>query len=298
MEDLEVRGRAPLTTKHYQAALDSFTDWLAAQTGRSIDDLVTDDVDDTRLHAYQLFLARRRERRSGRPIVASTRNLYLTPLRELLRYARRRRHLPLPDPDEAAPRARERDVEIRHITRDEYERLRDAVDLTKGTGLRDRTIIEALFGSGARVSELSSLTIRGVDLRRREVQIIGKGSKSRLVFLTEEAAGWIERYLGTRSDECPALFVTSKGEVRKLSVRQIERVVERAAIRAKLPFKVSPHWLRHSRLTIVARHSGVEVAQRVAGHSSLQTTARYLHVTDSHLRALYDQAERADRTSG
>lgn len=295
IEDLEILGRAPLTAKHYQANLGLLVEWLVTQTGKAAAELSATDVDEEQLRSYQLFLARRRDPRTGRPVSAATRNLYLTPLRRLLHYARRRRGLALPDPEVAVPRAKERDREIRHLTREEYERLRDAVDLSKLTGIRDRALIEALFGSGARVSELVNMTVRGVDLQRREVQIVGKGGKARIVFLTEEAAGWIGRYLATRSDDCVALFVSAKGEARRLGVRQVERVVEKAATRAALPLKVSPHWLRHSRITIVARHSGVEVAQRVAGHSSLQTTARYLHVTDTHLRALYDQAERADR---
>lgn len=295
IEDLEIGGRSGLTAKHYLASLDFFIEWLAFQTAKAQQQLTTADVDEERLRTYQLFLARRRHPYSGKPIVAATRNIYLTALRRMLHYGRRRLHLGLPDPDETVQRARERDVEIRHLAREEFERLRNAVDLTKKAGLRDRAIIEALFGSGARVSEVSALTIRGCDLHRREAQIIGKGSKARLVLLTEEAAAWIERYLAARTDDCDALFVTTKGGPRKLGVRQIQRVVETAATRAGLPFKVSPHWLRHSRLTIVSRHSGVEIAQRVAGHSSLQTTARYLHVTDSQLRALYDQAERADR---
>ncbi len=296
VEDVEIRGKAEATAKHYAAYLDTFLDWLGFHAHKERISLRADDIDTERLRAYQLFLARRRDARTGRPIGAPTRNLYVTALREFLKYARHRRGLDVPDPIAALPRAKERDVEIRRLGRDEFERLLNAIDLTRPGGLRDRTILETLFGSGARVSELASLTIRGVDLRRREIQVIGKGSKARLVLLTEEAAGWIERYLATRRDECPALFVTIKGRIsRPLGVRQIERIVERAAARAGLPFKVSPHWLRHSRLTIVARYSGVEVAQRVAGHASLQTTARYLHVTDSQLRALYDQAERADR---
>jgi integrase/recombinase XerD len=296
LEDLEIRGKSVMTARHYGAYLDTFIRWLAFTRHAERDAVTTADIDSERLRAYQLFLARRRDARSGRAIGPATRNLYVTAVRELLKYARHRRGLDVPDPADALPRAKERDVEIRRLGRDEYTRLRDAVDLAKPAGLRDRAIIEALFGSGARVSEIAALTIRAVDLKRREVEVVGKGAKSRLVLLTEEAAAWIERYLATRRDDCPALFVTVKAKtVRGLSVRQIERIVERAAMRAGLPFRVSPHWLRHSRLTIVARHSGVEVAQRVAGHSSLQTTARYLHVTDSQLRARYDEAERADR---
>lgn len=295
LEEIEIRGKSAMTAKHYGAYLDAFAEWLAFQSHREVAALCAADITADRLREYQLALARRRDRRTGRPIAAATRNLYATALREFMKYARHRRSVDLPDPAESLPRAKERDVEIRRLGGDEYERMRLAIDLAKPAGLRDRAILEALFGTGARVSEIASLTRRGLDLGRREVQILGKGSKSRLVFVTEEAAEWVRRYLDTRRDEHPAVFVSTRGAPRPLSTRQIERIVGGAALRAGLPFSVSPHWLRHSRLTIVARHTGVEVAQRVAGHASLQTTARYLHVTDSQLRELYDKADRAER---
>lgn len=295
LEEIEIRGKSPMTAKHYGAYLAAFAEWLAFALHRDTADLATDDITADRLREYQLALARRRDRRTGRPIGAATRNLYTTALRELMKYARQRRSVDLPEPADALPRAKERDVEIRRLGADEYQRMRDAIDLAKPSGLRDRAILEALFGTGARVSEIASLTRRGLDLERREVQILGKGAKSRLVFVTTEAAEWVKRYLDTRRDEHPAVFVSSRGAPRPLSTRQIERIVGGAALRAGLPFSVSPHWLRHSRLTIVARHTGVEVAQRVAGHASLQTTARYLHVTDSQLRELYDKADQAER---
>ncbi len=297
LEDLEINGRSDLTSKRYGGALRTFADWLSFQVHRAVTELKIEDITEERLRLYRLFLARRRDKRSGRPLVAATRNGHQIALRQFLTYCARRRRLDVPDPKESLPLARERDKEIRHLARDEFKRMLEAVDLSKPNGLRDRTIIEALFGSGVRVSELASLTIRQVDLERREIEVIGKGGKSRLVVLTEEAAGWVRRYLEQRTDDHPALFVgTSRLGLGKLGVRQIERIVGAAARRAGLPFAVSPHWLRHSRLTVVARHAGVHAAQRIAGHASLQTTARYLHVSDAQLKALYDQAEKADRS--
>lgn len=296
LEDLEIRGRADLTAKRYGAYLDTFVEWLSFQTGSTPDELRIQDVTDERLRAYRLFLARRRDPRSGKPIGPGTRNLYQVALRNLLRYCGRQRHLPVPDAEATLTLAKERDIEIRHLQRDEVVRLRDAVDPKRPNGLRDRTIVETLFGTGVRVSELAALTRRQVDLKRREVEVVGKGGHSRLVIVTKEAADWIARYLATRTDDHPALFVTPYGgSLNALGVRSIEKIVERAALRAALPFRVSPHWLRHSRLTALARHAGVQVAQRIAGHASLATTSRYLHVTDTQLRELYDKADQADR---
>lgn len=299
LEDLEISGRSALTVRRYGAYLATFVDWLAFSVRKDRDALRTAELTDERLRQYRLFLSRRRDPTSGRPIGPGTRNLYAIALRNLLKYCLRQRKLSVPDPDDILVLAKERDVEIRHLDRDEVTRLCKAVDLARPTGLRDRAILEVLFGTGVRVSELAAFTIRQVDLERREAEAIGKGGRSRLILLTEEAAGWLRRYLGSRTDDHPALFVgTTRRELRPLSVRQIQRIVDDASRRAGLPFRVSPHWLRHSRLTALARHSGVQVAQRIAGHTSLATTSRYLHVTDAHLRKAFDDAERADSSGG
>jgi site-specific recombinase XerD len=294
IEDLEINGRSALTARRYAAYLATFLKWLAFRNATTTEALTTNDLTDERLREYRLFLARRRDPQSGRPVGPGTRNLYVIVLRNLLRYCRRR-HLSVPDPDETLDLANERDVEIRHLGRDEVDRIRQAVDLSSPTGLRDRTIVEVLFGTGVRVSELAALTIRQVDLGERAAEVIGKGGRSRLILFTEEAAAWLQRYLETRTDDHPSLFLNSKSRTLKaLGVRQIQKIVDQASKRAGLPFRVSPHWFRHSRLSALAQHAGVQVAQRIAGHSSIATTSRYLHVSDPHLRKAFDDAERAN----
>jgi integrase/recombinase XerD len=297
LEDLEIRGRSPLTARNYAQYLDTFFEWLGFQAHASTDDLTPADITEDRLRAYRLFLARRRDPRTGRPVGAATRNLYQIGLRNFLRYCARRRHLEVPDPETNLELAKERDIEIRHLQREELERMLGAIDEKRPNGLRDRAIVEALFGTAVRVSELAAMTRRQVDLHKREVQVIGKGGKARLVLISTEAAAWIERYLASRGDDHPALFISKyRGQLTPLGVRRIQKIVEDAALRAGLPFKVSPHWLRHSRLTLIARYGkDLQVAQRVAGHASLSTTSRYLHVTDSQLRTIYDQADEAYR---
>lgn len=219
-----------------------------------------------------------------------------------MRYCRRRRQLPVPDPEEILQLAKERDLEIRHLERDEAVRIAEAVPLGSPTGPRDRAVIETLFGTAVRVSELVGLTRRQVNLDRREAEVIGKGGRARLVLLTKDAAHWLRRYLETRSDDSPYLFISrrrdDKGSPNRLSVRQVQRIVDEAAQRAGMPFRVSPHWFRHGRLSLLARFSGVHVAQRIAGHRSLQTTSRYLHLGDQVLKTLYDQADEAGKAEG
>jgi integrase/recombinase XerD len=298
LEELEISGRATITARRYHDYLVAFADWLARTTGREIGALSIADIDEERLRQYRLYLARRRDARTGDLVAPATRNLYQIAVRNLLRYCQQR-HLPVPDPTGSLPLARERDLEIRHLERDEVARMADAIPLDQRTGLRDRAILETLFGTGMRLSELVALKIRQVNLDTRETEVVGKGGKSRLVLLTTAAAGWLRRYLQSREDDSPYVFVSNrrdaKGLLRSLTGRQVQRVIDLAARRAGLPFRISPHWLRHSRLTLLSRYSGVEVAQRIAGHASLNTTARYLHASNPHLKRAFDEAEEAAR---
>ncbi len=283
--------------RNYAQYLGTFSEWLARILGKDRDALTTADLTAERLRQYRLYLARRRDPRDGAPIAAATRNLYQIALRNFLRYSGQRRHLAVPDPEAELPLAKARDLEIRHLEPAEALRIAEAVSLDAPTGLRDRAIIAMLFGTAVRVSELVSLTIRQVNLERREAEVVGKGGRARLVLLTKDAAHWCRRYLESRADESPHLIVSNRRDdaafLKPLSIRQVQRIVDGAARRAGVPFRVSPHWFRHGRLSLLARYSGVQVAQRIAGHSSLQTTSRYLHLSDAHLRSLFDQAEEA-----
>jgi integrase/recombinase XerD len=295
IEELEIDGRSALTAKRYGHYLATFLEWLAFRASAPAGSLTAADLTDERLREYRLFLSRRRDPQTGKPIGPGTRNLYVVVLRNLLRYCRRR-HIAVPDPEETLQLAKERDVEIRHLGWDEVDRIRGAIELSTTTGLRDRAIVEVLFGTAVRVSELAGLTVRAVDLGQRAAEVVGKGGRSRLVLFTEDAVGWLRRYLETRTDGHPALFVNMKRrEPKALSVRQVQRIVDEASRRAGLPFRVSPHWFRHSRLTALAQHAGVQVAQRIAGHTSIATTSRYLHVSDPHLRKAFDEADAAVR---
>jgi site-specific recombinase XerD len=297
VEEVEIRGRSALTARRYDAYTRTFIDWLATWRHKDSPSLEPHDIDAEALRQYRLYLARRRDPADGHVIGPGTRNLYSIALRGFLKYCARRGQR-VPDAEEHLELAKVRDLEIRHLERTEVERIAAAVRLDSPTGLRDRAVIEVLFGTGVRVSELAAMRRRQVNLERREAEVVGKGGHSRLVLLTKDSAHWARRYLESRNDDSPWLFVSNRraedGVLRALSVRQIQRLVDAAAKRAGVPFRVSPHRFRHGRLTVVARHLGVEAAQRVAGHASLATTSRYLHVTNPALRAGYDEAERLE----
>jgi integrase/recombinase XerD len=220
--------------------------------------------------------------------------------------------LDVPAPDTVVL-AKVGDQTTRHLEVHEFQLLVDAIPKDSAHRLRDRALLEVLFATGCRLSELCGLTRRRVNLKTREVEVIGKGKKARGTFLTDEAADWLQRYLNTRRDESPHVFISSQsvrnvrdpktGQKRPtkgvypLSPRQVETIVSHLALRAGLPEHFSPHWFRHGRLTIMARHSGLLAAQELAGHASPQTTRRYTRITSSELKKHFDDADREERRS-
>lgn len=306
---LSLAGRSERTLGHYRDYLDDFLRYAAANgvpgsapATRLTRELVTD---------YQLHLAARPGRRPGtQRLSVASRNLYAVALRGLLRHGVADLKLALPAPDTVII-AKVGEQAMRRMDTDDYQRLVEALPADTPNSLRDRALIEVLFATGCRLSELCTLTRRRVNLKTREVEVLGKGRKIRGTFLTESAADWLEKYLATRKDEEPFLFV-SRQRVRRLrdartgekvarrgiyplAPRSVQELVERLARRAGLPEDFSPHWFRHGRLTIVARHAGLLAAQELAGHASPNTTRRYTKITSAELKRHFDEADRRER---
>jgi site-specific recombinase XerD len=168
-------------------------------------------------------------------------------------------------------------------------------DTTKKEGIRDRAILETLFSTGLRVSELTSLNRDHIN-DRREFGIVGKGGKERVVFLSEDAANWIDRYLAARNDTFKPLFIrfqgkvdpNNNGEAMRLTSRSIERIVEKYVKEAGLPVKATPHTLRHSFATdLLINGADIRSVQEMLGHSNIATTQIYTHVTNKHLKDVH-----------
>ncbi len=186
------------------------------------------------------------------------------------------------------------------LTREELDRLFKAVDHTKKSGQRDIAILETLYSTGLRVSELASLNRNQVDLKRREFMVRGKGSKPRLVFLSEKASGIIKSYLKTRNDNFQPLFINSQkttdianDEAKRLTTVSIENIVRKYALKAGIIKKVTPHTLRHSYATeLLLNGADIRSVQELLGHSSITTTQIYTHVTDKKLREIHEKYHR------
>ena len=158
-------------------------------------------------------------------------------------------------------------------------------------GLRDKAILETLFSTGLRVSELVSLNSAQIDLERHEIGVTGKGDKIRVVPLSDTAAQWIRRYLQSRRDHFKPLFIRYSGAIKtekngekmRLTARSIQNIVTKYAKRCGLPIKASPHTLRHGFATYLAEEGANPAAlQILLGHESLENTTRYVHASDKY----------------
>jgi len=172
---------------------------------------------------------------------------------------------------------------------EEVDRLLAAPDLATARGLRDRAMLEVLYATGLRVSELAGLDLDAVDRQARVVRVLGKGGKERMVPYGAPAARALDAYLDRRATARGAVFVNRRGG--RLSVRSIHTIVRRAARAAGVTRRVSPHTLRHTFAThLLDRGADLRVIQELLGHSRLSTTQRYTHVSMAQLLKTYEAA--------
>lgn len=310
LQHLVLKGRSDRTLEGYGAYLEEFVEFAGAHGVPPT--APATKLDRELLTAFQVRLATRHGP-NGKKLSLATRNLFGSAVRGMLRHGVTVLDLKLPAPDTVVL-AKVGDRGTRRMDTDDFERLVTAIPRDSQHALRDRAMLEVLFATGCRLSELCGLTRRRVNLKTREVEVIGKGKKVRGTFLTEGAADWLQRYLNTRRDESPYLFIsrqtvrhlpdvktgerTPKKDLYPLHPNTVEHIVKQLALRAGLPDEFSPHWFRHGRLTIVARHAGLLAAQELAGHSSPETTKRYTKITGSELKKHFDDADRAERRPG
>lgn len=285
LEYLEVeRGRSARTVRNYHFYLNRFSDWAGAPSPARI----TEDL----VRKYRLYLNREIEGRDEVNLKKSTQNYHLIALRSFLRYLAKRDIKSLsPNKIELAKQGTRKvefleDEELRRL----FGVLQDASGLI---GKRDRAIVAMLFSTGLRVSELAGLKIEQVNIKRDEFTVKGKGSKHRVVFLSDDAKRAIKEYLGARRDTSPYLFVShdrAKGSrgAKAISPRTVQRVIERYAIEAGITKKITPHTLRHTFATdLLQNGADIRSVQAMLGHESITTTQVYTHVTNRQLKQVH-----------
>lgn len=288
IEHLEVEGgRSRKTAENYKLYLERFVEFT--------DNIEVSKISTELVRKYRLWL--NRYVNNNDDILATiTQSYHLIALRGFLRYLSNRDIDSLSPDKITLPKVSRKQVTF--LYRDEITRLLAEIDTSTEQGLRDRAIIELLFSSGLRVSELVGLNRDNINLKRREFMVRGKGQKDRPVFISQAAADHINNYLETRTDSLPALFISysrnvspeTTGDYRRLTARSVQRMLSQYTRLAGITKHVSPHTMRHSYATdLLMNGADIRSVQSMLGHSNISTTQVYTHVTDEHLRDTYEQ---------
>lgn len=280
LEHTEIeRGRAVKTIENYDRYLTRFFAWS------KITD--TNQITEEKIREFRLWL--NRQPGTGKDTLKRrTQNYYLIAMRAFLKFLRKR-DIPSLSPEKIElAKVPERSLDL--INDVELERLMKATDGASEKSLRDKAILELLFSTGLRVSELCGLD-SDIDLTRDELSVRGKGDKVRVVFISDTAKDAVRAYLKARKDMHEALFVNhaqGKKKNERITPRSVERMIKIYSAKAGITKKVTPHVLRHSFATdLLSNGADIRSVQALLGHASINTTQIYTHVTDSHLRDVH-----------
>lgn len=287
------RNYSKFTIRNYTHYLLMFRTWFEKHYEQEYIEKLTSEM----VRRYRLFLARF-EGKDGKRLSPTTQSYYIISLRAFLKYCAKKGIKSLSPEKIDLPKGEDR--RIRFLDREQVERLLMAPDTSTVWGLRDRTILEVLFSTGLRVSEMAKLDLDKIDLKQREFGILGKGRRMRVVFLSPRACDWLDRWMSARVDPYRALWVripksgdydpAISGEKARLSVRGIQRIVEKYRREAGIAFSVSPHVLRHSfATTLLQGGADLRSVQEMLGHKNVATTQIYTHVTNPQLKAMHDK---------
>lgn len=290
------KGLSPVTTRNYHNFLRTFSGWLK-DTNLSV--LKPHELTPEHIWNYRLYLSRKKDSK-GRYIKKTTQNYYLIALRNLVNYFSARDIISLPAEKIKLPKLTDKDKAIKFLRFDQIEKLLAMPDVKNVEGLRDRTMLEVLFSTGMRVSELTSLNIRMFNLKELqsgkfseyELNISGKGGSTRVVYFSERSLKWLAEYLKTRNDLYPPLFINyhkdKEDNEHRLTPRSVERFVRKYTSMAGLPVEATPHTLRHSFATDLLTHGAdMRSVQELLGHKNIVTTQIYTHVTNQQLKDVH-----------
>ena len=290
LEYLEIeKNCSKLTIRDYRHYLEIFNLWFSENmAGKAIADL-----DLATVRKYRVFLANRVDAK-GLTLKRVTQNYYVIALRSFLRFLIKNDYETLEPSKIDLPKTESRSLKF--LEKEQVDRLVTACDTSKEEGIRDRTILELLFSTGLRVSELVKLNKDQINLDRREFGVIGKGGRARIVFVSDRAAQWITNYLKKREDVFKPLFIRysgkviedNSGEKMRLTARSIERIVKKYVRAVRLPVDATVHTLRHSFATdLLTNGADIRSVQEMLGHKNIATTQIYTHITNKQLREVH-----------
>jgi len=294
LEHLQIeRNVSPLTIRNYQHYLLRFNKWFSEASSTPSDPTaITNDT----IRRFRIFLSRYADAHQM-TLKRVTQNYHLIALRAFLRYLAKRDIKALSP--EKIDLAKAESRSLKFLNHEQLMRLVNQPDMSTPQGERDKAILELLFSTGLRVSELTKLNREHLDLKSREIGIIGKGGRPRVVFISDEAAKWLEYYLRARDETYKPLFIRYSGkkadpakgeEAMRLTARSVQRLVEKYVKKAHLPVKITPHGLRHTFATdLLSSGADLRAIQEMLGHKNISTTQIYTHVTNPQLKAIHQK---------
>src|SRR6266702_5178108 len=290
LEYMEIeKNCSKLTIRDYLHYLEVFEDWFV----KNDPDKTHEDINLDLIRKYRVYLSNKVDNK-GLTLKRFTQNYYVIALRSFLRYLVKNDHKTLEPSKIDLPKTESRSLKF--LEKEQIEQLITAVDTSKEEGIRDRAIMELLFSTGLRVSELVKLNHKNLNLERKEFGVIGKGGRARIVFISDRAAQWIGLYLRERKDKYKPLFIRysgapsdiDDGEKMRLTARSVERIVKKYVRAARLPVDATVHTLRHSFATdLLTNGADIRAVQEMLGHKNIATTQIYTHITNRQLRDVH-----------
>ena len=288
LEHLEIeKNRSKKTIENYGRYLKRFINWSKIEK--------PDKINLEIVRKYRIFLNRFQNEKKE-TLKKNTQNYHLIALRSFLKYLAKRDIKTLAAEKIELGKTSVRQVDF--LESDDLNRLLEAPNKENLISLRDRAILELFFSTGLRVSELSKLNRKDINLKKDEFTVRGKGDKLRIVFLSERAKTALKNYLNKRTDLDETLFIRNDRVYQKikkdeqksfrLTPRSIQRIVKKYALAAGIAKKVTPHTIRHSYATdLLMAGADIRSVQTMLGHSSITTTQIYTHITDKRLKEIY-----------
>lgn len=282
LDYLEIeKNRSPKTGANYEQYLKKFIEFSKAKNEA---DITADKVREFRIYLSRLST------QSGESFKKSTQSYYVIAIRNFLKYLAKNDYKVLSPEKIELPKVPTRQIEV--LEYDELERLMAAPKGTDLKSLRDKAILEVLFSTGLRISELCALS-RYMDLGRAEVTVRGKGSKLRVVFISDSAKKAIQNYLAKRTDPEEAMFVSftksnNPKVIGRIIPRTVQRIVDFYSRKAGIAKKVHPHLIRHSFATdLLVNGADLRSVQELLGHANVSTTQIYTHLTNKELKEIH-----------
>ncbi|MDA1337964.1 MAG: tyrosine-type recombinase/integrase [bacterium] len=292
------KNLAVSTLKMYDFYLSKFIEWL---NENQIIISVPLDINEDIIRKYRVYLNRKIGKTSGQLLMKRSQKTHLVTLRAFLKYLGAVKDFDVVPPDKIILGKAEA-TEPKFLNESQLMDILTGPDITTEIGLRDRAIMEILFSTGLRVSELTSLNRDQINIETSEFSVIGKGRKVRVVYMTDRSKDWLIKSLDTRGDKFTPLFIRysgakpdmesfeNDGENLRLTARSVQRMIKKYSLMAGISVDVTPHVFRHSMATTLLRNGAdLRSVQELLGHSNVSTTQIYTHVTNKQLKETHEK---------